>query len=132
MGADERAIRDLFAAWSEATEGGDLSRLLTLMAEDIVFLTPGRPPLGREAFAAGFAAGRRQHQIACNGELEEVVVAGTVAFARGRLAVTVTPLSGAEPSRLAGYTLTVFRKEPDGRWVLARDANLLAPVPARP
>ena len=26
----------------------------------------------------------------------------------------------------AGYTLTILRKEPDGRWVLARDANLLA------
>jgi ketosteroid isomerase-like protein len=29
--------------------------------------------------------------------------------------------------RLTGYTLTVFRKQPDGRWVLIRDANLLMP-----
>jgi ketosteroid isomerase-like protein len=25
----------------------------------------------------------------------------------------------------AGYTLTILRKEADGRWVLARDANLV-------
>lgn len=29
----------------------------------------------------------------------------------------------------AGHTLSVLRKQ-DGRWVLARDANLLAPVHA--
>ena len=27
--------------------------------------------------------------------------------------------------RRAGYTLTILRKEPDGKWRLARDANLL-------
>jgi len=27
--------------------------------------------------------------------------------------------------RRAGYTLTILRKGPDGRWRLARDANLL-------
>jgi ketosteroid isomerase-like protein len=33
---------------------------------------------------------------------------------------------GGKPVRRAGYTLTILRKEPDGRWRLARDANLLA------
>jgi ketosteroid isomerase-like protein len=32
--------------------------------------------------------------------------------------------SGA-PVRRSGYTLTILRKERDGRWRLARDANLL-------
>jgi len=31
---------------------------------------------------------------------------------------------GGAKSR-AGYTLTILRKQPDGRWLLARDANLL-------
>ena len=30
--------------------------------------------------------------------------------------------------RRAGYTLTILRKEPDGKWLLARDANLVAEV----
>jgi ketosteroid isomerase-like protein len=30
--------------------------------------------------------------------------------------------------RRSGYMLTLFRKNPDGRWLLARDANLLAPA----
>jgi ketosteroid isomerase-like protein len=29
------------------------------------------------------------------------------------------------PMRRSGYALTILRKEPDGRWRLARDSNLL-------
>jgi ketosteroid isomerase-like protein len=42
------------------------------------------------------------------------------------LRISVTP-SGANAVQRAGYTLTILRKQPDGRWVLARDANLLTP-----
>jgi ketosteroid isomerase-like protein len=31
------------------------------------------------------------------------------------------------PITRSGYTLAVLRKEPDGAWVIARDANLLMP-----
>jgi ketosteroid isomerase-like protein len=44
---------------------------------------------------------------------------------RNRLRVEVTPPGGPTVVR-SGYTLTVLRKESDGRWVIARDANLLA------
>jgi len=32
-----------------------------------------------------------------------------------------------KPNVRSGYTLTILRKNVDGAWVLARDANLLAP-----
>jgi ketosteroid isomerase-like protein len=41
--------------------------------------------------------------------------------------MTITPPGGA-PMRRAGYTLTILRKGSDGRWRLARDANLLSKV----
>jgi ketosteroid isomerase-like protein len=43
------------------------------------------------------------------------------------ITMTMTPPDGA-PVRRAGYTLTILRKQPDGRWLLARDANLLTKV----
>jgi uncharacterized protein (TIGR02246 family) len=126
--SDEQAIRDNQAAWLEATARGDLPRILSLMADDVVFLTPGRPPFGREEFAAAFTAGQGSVKFSGRAEFEEIIVAGDVAYARGRIAVTVTPVAGGEAKKLAGYTLSIFRREPDGRWVLARDANLVAPV----
>ncbi len=130
MSDDERAIREVQSVWFDASAKGDLSRVLSLMAEDVVFLVAGRPPFGRDEFAASFSANAKQVQMSGSAEFEEVVVVGDVAYARGRLAVSVTPMAGGSPKRLAGYTLTVFRKQPDGRWVLARDANLLTQVPA--
>jgi len=41
----------------------------------------------------------------------------------------MTPLQGGSIMRRSGYTLTILRKEPDGRWVLYRDANTLTPEP---
>jgi len=57
-------------------------------------------------------------------EVVELQVLGDWAFSRNRIDMTVTP-PGGEPVRRAGYTLTLYRKEADGRWRLARDANLL-------
>jgi uncharacterized protein (TIGR02246 family) len=54
----------------------------------------------------------------------EIQVLGDWAFTRNRIDLTVTLPTG-ESVRRNGYTLTLFRKEADGRWRLARDANLL-------
>jgi len=47
MESAERAIHELHTAWIAAVNGGDLAGLLSMMAEDAVFLTPGQAPLGR-------------------------------------------------------------------------------------
>jgi len=43
--------------------------------------------------------------------------------------MTITPRDGGTPMRRSGYTLSILRKEADGRWVLARDANMLTAQP---
>jgi len=128
MGPDERAIREVQSTWIDAVNAGDLARLLTLMADDVVFLTSGRAPLGREEFSTAFSAGHKHARISCSSELEEVVVVGEVAYTRSRESVSVIPIAGGEAMQLAGHALTVWRKQPDGRWALARDANMLSPV----
>ena len=44
MASDEREIRTMHSIWIDAVNAGDLARLLTLVAEDVVFLTPGQAP----------------------------------------------------------------------------------------
>jgi len=41
---DAKAIRDLVGEWLPATAEHSLDRVLSLMDEDVVFLTPGGPP----------------------------------------------------------------------------------------
>ena len=57
-------------------------------------------------------------------EIHELKVLGDWAWLRNFIEITITPPGGA-PVQRSGFTLTILRKEPDGRWVLARDANLV-------
>ncbi len=128
MSDDEQAIRDVVATWLRAAEAGDLSVLLSLMAEDVVFLMPGRPPIrGREEFAALSKAAGNQFRIQAHSEFGEVVVHGDWAHCWCRLSCTMTPIQGGPAVRRSGHTLTILRKRADGSWVVARDANMLAP-----
>jgi uncharacterized protein (TIGR02246 family) len=127
MTSDERAIRDLVAEWLRCTASGDLPRVLPLMSEDVVFLTPGQPPLrGRAAFAASAEVMRGQVRIDATSRVHEVQVMGEWGYCWNELAVTVTPRAGGPPTRRSGHTLSIFRRQPQGAWVLVRDANMLA------
>jgi uncharacterized protein (TIGR02246 family) len=123
MTTDERAIHDLVAGWMQASQNGDIDTVLSLMTDDVVFMVPGREPFGKEAFRAA-SQGMKDMRMQGTSEIRELKVIGDWAYARNHLEVTVTPPG----VRRSGYTLTLFRKEPDGRWLLARDANLLAPA----
>ena len=128
--ADKQQIRDVIDRWISATAAGDLNTVLGLMADDVVFLLPGRPPMrGRESFAAASRSMEGKFRIEGRPEIQEIQIAGNFAFCWNYLSITVTPLAGGGgPQHRAGNILSVFRKEPDGHWVLFRDANLLAAV----
>jgi uncharacterized protein (TIGR02246 family) len=123
MTDDERAIRQVVETWMAASKSGDLQTVLTLMTEDVIFMAPGQEPFGKEAFAR---ASESMSSVRVEGTCDvlELKVLGEWAFIRNRIDITVTPPDGA-PIRRSGYTLTLLRKEADGRWRLARDANVL-------
>ena len=125
MKSDKQAIRDLVATWMAASAAGDLDTVLSLMADDVVFLVPGRAPFGEDE-SAEQSRGMDGMHVEGSAEIEEIEVLGDWAFLRNRLTITVTPDgSGEAMLKRSGYTLSILRKAPDGRWLLARDANLL-------
>lgn len=129
MPTDEEQIRQLVATWMAASKAGDTETVLSLMSDDVVFLVPGRPPMTKADFAAASKAqsGSDAPQIDGTSEIEELRVLGDWAFLRTKLRVVVTPPNGAPTVVRAGHTLTILRKD-NGKWVLARDANLLVTV----
>jgi ketosteroid isomerase-like protein len=44
-----------------------------------------------------------------------------------QLTLTMHPAAGGTPMRLSGPVLSILRKNPDGNWVIFRDANMVAP-----
>ena len=127
MSADEQALRDLVALWHSATAAGDVDTVLRLVAEDVVFLVAGHPPMrGRSGFEQGLRGLLVQHRIASTSEIQEIEVSGSLAYCWNQLTVRVIPRSGGSGMLRTGSALSVFRKQPDGTWLLVRDANLLA------
>ena len=47
MTDDEQAIRELVATWMAASKAGDLDTVLSLMADDVIFMATGREPFGK-------------------------------------------------------------------------------------
>ncbi len=126
MHSDEQAIRDLISAWLSASKAGDRDTVLGLMSEDVAFLLPGQTPMrGRAAFAAA-QEGMAGVRIDALADIREIKVFGDWAYCWNCLTVTVTPPEGT-PVKRAGDVLSILRKE-DGRWMIFRDANLLAAV----
>ena len=129
MQNDEQEIRELVSTWMAATKARDVETVLSLIAEDVVFLVPGRPPMRKADFvaAARAQAGKDAPQIDGSSEIQEIKVLGDWAFMWTKLTVAMTPPDGAQSVKRKGHTLSILQKQ-RGKWVLARDANLLAPV----
>ena len=123
MNTDEQAIRNLITQWHRATAAGDVDTVLRLMAEDVIFPLPGKPPMkGRATFEQGLRRVLTSHRF-------ERGTPGSrsldLAYCWSLLKVRMTPLSGGDPAVRSGSALSIFREQPNGSWLLVRDANLL-------
>jgi uncharacterized protein (TIGR02246 family) len=129
MKQDEQAIRDLVATWMAATKAGDIDTVLSLMADDVVFLVPGKPVMGKSEFAAAAksVSGPNAPQFDAKSEIQEIQICGDWAFMWTKLTVVVTPPGAVHPTTREGNTLTILKKH-GSKWLLARDANLLTTV----
>jgi uncharacterized protein (TIGR02246 family) len=124
MDQDERAIRTLVDTWMQATRAGDTATVLSLMADDVIFMVPGQQPFGKEAFAAN-SRSMKDLRVDATCDIRELRVLGDWAYIRNYIEVSIAR-EGEAPVRRSGYTLTILRKEADGRWLLVRDANLVS------
>jgi uncharacterized protein (TIGR02246 family) len=126
MTDDEHAIRELFATWMKASETGDVNTVLNLMADDVIFTVPGRKPFSKHVFRAALEA-MKDVRLTGTSDIREINVLGDWAYIHPQLH---RGLPSCPPKVMLsgdrGYTLSILRKQSDGKWVLWRDANLVA------
>lgn len=125
--SDEQAIRQMVDTWLEASKQGDVETLLNLMADDILFITPGREPFGKEEFVS---ANEQMNDVEMDADIDikEIEVLGDWAWMRSFLRVRFS--KAGESTKRSGHILTILNKKPDGQWVIKRDANFVAPETA--
>jgi uncharacterized protein (TIGR02246 family) len=126
--SDEQKIRALIDAWGEASEAGDLTALMQLMTDDVVFFSSGNAPMRRRQFSEVFVAMVAIMDLKCRSNVQEITISGDLALCWNLLEVSFTPVEGGETRKHAGNVLTALRRGPDGKWRIWRDANLLTLV----
>jgi uncharacterized protein (TIGR02246 family) len=125
---DARQIRRRVDSWIAASKAHDLPALMGMMTDDVVFMTPGRAPFGKTEFAADVER-TKGVAVDARAELHEIDVFGPRAYIRNQVRGELTS-PGQASKRVSGCAMSVLRKEADGRWRIARDANLVMPEQA--
>ena len=118
-----------------ALNSGDVDAWAAAFANDGVQMPPNAPAnVGRDNIQAwsGECLGAFRAELSL--APDEVQIAGADwAFERGAFKITLTPKAGGEPIQDAGKYITVYERQPDDSWAMARDIwNSSNPLPAMP
>lgn len=122
---DEQAIRESVDTWLTASKKGDVSMMLDLLADDVLFIVPGKEPFGKEAFAAANREQMKNVEMDATIDIKEIEVVGQWAWMRSFLNISFT--RDGKTAKHSGHILNIWQKNPDGRWVIKRDANFVKP-----
>ncbi len=118
--ADAAAVRSVFDEATAALNpgGGDIVDLDT---EDAVVMYASEPAaIGKEAIRARQQIFNDQATAEETRSVEEVVVSGDWAFVRWTGTGTVTPKYGGESSEFNRKGITIFQRQTDNSWKIAR------------
>src|SRR3954469_2468354 len=121
--ADQAAIRAADTAFATAAGAGDAARRAAMYVPNASLMPPNVATLqGREAiqkFWGDFVGAYRVNIVL---KAEEVEGHGDLAYSRGRYTLDLTPKAkGAAAAHDEGKFLTIFRRQPDGSWLLGVD-----------
>jgi uncharacterized protein (TIGR02246 family) len=127
---DLHAIQELTKAWLAAVQGKDLEQVLSMVTDDVIFLSASVPPIrGKDAVAALYRNMYARFDLVQTSAFEEVEVMGEWAYAWGSDSLVLIPLGGGTPIRLQGYGLTILQRQSDGSWRYRRGINSMVQIP---
>jgi uncharacterized protein (TIGR02246 family) len=116
--SDLAAIRGAEQALAEAFDDADRTAWVSFYTEDAVFAAPGLPTIeGRDAF---LAAAEQTVISSMRIVAESTIGAGDFAATVGLATWVTGPKGSKAPTRRRRF-LMVWRREPDGRWRIARE-----------
>lgn len=121
--ADERAIRELDAAWSQALQNKDLDKAMSNYAEDAVFLAPNSPLIeGKAKIRERFARRMASSGFSASFTPPRIVVSKSrdLAYEPGTFRVSVNDEHG-QPTTSTGNHLVTWKKLA-GKWKVTAES----------
>ena len=132
--ADQQNIGQVGDRELSAFSAGDIDGNLATLTQDVVMMPPNEQLLTGTAEVRSWL--RRVHdQFTINSRYTDshIVVAGDWAIQRYTGVGTVTPKKGGRPIEERFKGIHVYRRQPDGTWLIAQDIwNSDVPPPGHP
>jgi len=115
IGAVGDDIKQFVKGWAEASNAGDLDRIMSMVADNCVRIPPNAPPLiGKEVIRKD----QQQFFDLYTSKGDEAVVdfhaCGDFAFSRGTWSYDLIPKAGGEPTKAYGNFIDIYQKQSDG------------------
>lgn len=116
--ADVQAVKDTGPAYDKFANAGDAAGLASqFYAPDAIRMDPNQPAsAGTAAIRATLEKGYAQSTDNVRDVIDDVRVAGNVAFAKGTFEGTSTPKAGGAAAPVKGKFLTLYERQADGAW----------------
>ena len=119
--ADVSAIRAFRQAIERGRNLNDAAAVIAEFDDGAVVMLPGRPAVtGKEAIARGIEADLASNAYQMTISEDELEVFGDWALSRGAFITTVTPKAGDDPTQVQGKYVSIYQRQADGSWKLAR------------
>jgi uncharacterized protein (TIGR02246 family) len=110
-------VEKFVAAWNKA----DSAAYSSMIAEDAVLMGQDEPLLqGRDAVAARMAKDYDVTKAQQTTTVDEVIVMGDHAYARGTWNMTPTAAAGADTKPTSGKWSVLYQRGADGTWLASR------------
>ena len=121
---EKEAITSLAIAYAQAFESNQAERVLSVVTDDFVAITPDKPPVsGRKALKQAIENDFSHMKVlALRFKLDEVFSTGDWGFARGSSTGTIKMKATDQQVQLKGKFLWILRKNENGIWKVARDS----------
>lgn len=121
MDSDRAIISKLYAESAKALDAKDIDKLTGIYRIDAIQLPPDAPALeGWSAIQASLESGLKGIQTQTNIDVDEILVDGSLACARGTYVTVVVRTGSDAGTRSQGAWLDVLTKEPNGGWKILR------------
>jgi ketosteroid isomerase-like protein len=119
--ADSAAIQSALLEMAAASGRGDWASWADWFTEDAIVMVPNRPVIQGRSSIRAFVQG--WPPITGGGvELLELEVCAGLAFVRGRYRLSMAMPDGRVVND-SGKTVEIWRRQSDGRWLVARDIS---------
>ena len=117
--------------WLNAWKAADITKLESVFCDEVVFMPPNETSLyGKEEALEWYRDYFDHFRVTVvNGTEREVTYVGDLAIEQWTYMVAIDPIRGSERIRDDGRSLTIWKREADGKWKVSQTIwNSIRPI----